>query len=211
MKQTLYSIFKRSLDIFISLIATIILFPFFIVISFIIKLTDKGPVFFVQKRPGKNGKIFKIYKFRTMYINSDEILKDYLNKNSEARKEWGNYRKLKGYDPRVTPIGKILRKFSLDEIPQFFNVLKGDMSIVGPRPYILEEFKDYNVDKKIIDKILSVKPGITGFWQVSKRNESYFLERINMDLEYIDKKNIFMDIKIIFKTISVVLLGKGAY
>ena len=182
-----------------------------ILIAIIIKLTDKGTVFFKQERPGINGKRFFIYKFRTMYPDNDKILKEYLEKNPEAKKEWELYRKLKSYDPRVTPIGRFLRKYSLDELPQFFNVLKGDMSVVGPRPYILKEFDEYNVPEDVREKLLSVKPGITGLWQVEGRNEKTFDERIKLDLKYIEEMSFWNDIKIILKTIWIMIKGKGAY
>ena len=202
---------KRIFDIYFSISALILLTPIFILISFLIKLTDKGPIFFKQIRPGLNGKPFTVYKFRTMYLNNEEILQEYLKKNPEAKEEWEKYRKLKTYDPRVTPIGRILRKFSLDELPQFFNVLKGDMSVVGPRPYIEKEFDEYKVPQEIRQKLLSVKPGITGLWQVEKRNEATFEERINLDLKYIENQSFWLDMKIILKTIWVMLTGKGAY
>ncbi len=182
-----------------------------IVIAIVIKLTDKGSILYKQKRPGLNGKPFYLYKFRTMYHNNDEILQRYLKENSKAKEEWEKYRKLKTYDPRVTPIGKFLRKSSLDELPQFFNVLKGDMSVIGPRPYIESEFKEYKIPKDIREKLLSVKPGITGLWQVNHRNEATFEERIKQDLKYIDNQSFLLDLKIIFKTIKVMLTGKGAY
>ena len=206
-----YKSFKRMFDIFFSSFAILLSLPLMVIIAFAIKLTDKGPILFKQKRPGLNGRDFYLYKFRTMYVNNEEILQKYLESNPQAREEWRKYRKLKGYDPRVTPIGRILRKFSLDELPQFFNVLKGDMSVVGPRPYLWKEFEDYNVPEKVIKKLLSVKPGITGLWQIEARNEATFEERIRMDLEYIDKQSFLLDLKIVLKTIWVMLTGKGAY
>jgi len=206
-----YRSLKRVFDVFFSLFAILLSLPFMVIIAFAIKLTDKGPILFKQKRPGLNGRDFYLYKFRTMYVNNEEILQKYLESNPRAREEWKKYRKLKGYDPRVTPIGRILRKFSLDELPQFFNVLKGDMSVVGPRPYLRKEFEDYNIPEKVIKKLLSVKPGITGLWQIKARNEATFEERIKMDLEYIDKQSFLLDLKIVLKTIWVMLTGKGAY
>ena len=202
---------KRPFDVFFSLFAILITLPIMIPIAIIIKLTDKGTVLFKQERPGVNGKRFFIYKFRTMYPDNDRILKEYLEKNPEAKKEWELYRKLKSYDPRVTPIGRFLRKYSLDELPQFFNVLKGDMSVVGPRPYILKEFDEYNVPENVRKKLLSVKPGITGLWQVEGRNEKTFEERIRLDLKYIDEMSFWKDIKIILKTVWIMIKGKGAY
>ena len=202
---------KRIFDIGFSIVAIIITLPITIPIAIIIKLTDGGNIFFIQKRPGLNGKKFNLYKFKTMYEDNDKILKEFLEKNPQAKEEWQKYRKLKTYDPRVTPIGGFLRKTSLDELPQFINVLKGDMSVVGPRPYIMSEFEEYNIPKEIVDKLLSVKPGVTGLWQVSSRNEATFEERIKQDLEYIENKSFLYDLKIILKTIKVMITGKGAY
>jgi len=212
-KENFYRLpwWKRPSDFIFSLLVIIVTLPIFFIIVLLIKLTDKGPILFKQIRPGLNGKPFTVYKFRTMYLNNEEILQEYLEKNPKAREEWEKYRKLKTYDPRVTPIGKILRKFSLDELPQFFNVLKGDMSVVGPRPYIEKEFDEYQIPQEIRKKILSVKPGITGLWQVKKRNEATFEERIKMDLEYIENPSFLLDLKIILKTIWVMFTGKGAY
>ena len=202
---------KRPFDIVFSLFAILITLPIMVPIAIAIKLTDKESILYKQKRPGLNGRQFYLYKFRTMYPNNDEILEKYLKTNSKAKEEWKKYRKLKTYDPRVTPIGKFLRKTSLDELPQFFNVLKGDMSVVGPRPYIESEFEEYNIPTDIREKLLSVKPGITGLWQVNHRNEATFEERIKQDLEYIKNQSFLLDLKIIFKTIKVMLTGKGAY
>ena len=202
---------KRLFDIGFSVFAIAVTLPITIPIALIIKLTDGGNIFFIQKRPGLNGKRFDLYKFKTMYENNNEILKEFLEKNPEAKKEWLTYRKLKTYDPRVTSVGRFLRKTSLDELPQFINVLKGDMSVVGPRPYIMSEFKDYNIPKEVVNKLLSVKPGVTGLWQVSLRNEATFEERIKQDLEYIKNQSFLMDLKIILQTIKVMATGKGAY
>ena len=201
---------KRLFDIVFSILALMLFLPIFILIAILIKLEDKkGSIFFKQKRLGLNGKEFTIYKFRTMYVNSDKILDKFLKENPYAAKEWKIYRKLKSYDPRVTKVGKILRKHGLDELPQFFNILKGDMSIVGPRPYLKSEFEDYEIPEEIRKKILSVKPGITGLWQTNHRNEEPFMTRIEKDIEYIEKKSLFLDILIILKTIRTVLTGKG--
>ncbi len=203
--------FKRIFDIGFSICAIGVTLPITIPIAIIIKLTDGGKFFFIQKRPGLNGKEFCLYKFKTMHENNNKILKEFLGKNPQAKKEWQKYRKLKTYDPRVTPIGKFLRKTSLDELPQFINVLKGDMSVVGPRPYIMSEFEEYSIPKETVDKLLSVKPGVTGLWQVSSRNEVIFEERISLDLEYIKNQSFLLDLKIILKTIRVMITGKGAY
>ncbi|SNR60664.1 sugar transferase [Desulfurobacterium atlanticum] len=202
---------KRPFDVVFSLFAILVTLPIMIPIAAAIKLTDGGSVFFKQKRPGLNGKEFFVYKFRTMYPNNEKILEEYLEKNPEAKKEWELYRKLKSYDPRVTPIGRFLRKYSLDELPQFLNVLKGDMSVVGPRPYIYKEFDDYKIPEDVRKKLLSVKPGVTGLWQVEGRNEATFEDRIKFDLKYVENLSFWKDIKIILKTIWVMLTGKGAY
>jgi len=202
---------KRPFDVAFSLLILLITSPLLIVIALIIRLTDRGTVFFKQERPGLGGQKFVLYKFRTMYPNNEKILEDYLKKNPKAWEEWKLYRKLKSYDPRVTPIGRILRKFSLDELPQFFNVLKGDMSVVGPRPYIYEELEEYKIPESVRQKLFSVKPGITGLWQVQARNEATFEDRVRLDLDYIDNLSFWLDLKIIFKTIWVMLTGKGAY
>ena len=202
---------KRPFDVVFSLFTILITLPIMILIAVVIKLTDGGSIFFRQKRPGLNGKEFFVYKFRTMYPNNEKILEEYLEKNPEAKKEWELYRKLKSYDPRVTPIGKFLRKYSLDELPQFFNVLKGDMSVVGPRPYICKEFDDYKIPESVRKKLLSVKPGVTGLWQVEGRNEATFEDRVKLDLKYIESLSFWGDVKIILKTIWVMLTGRGAY
>ncbi|WP_163329286.1 sugar transferase [Desulfurobacterium thermolithotrophum] len=202
---------KRPFDIVFSLFAILVTLPVMIPIAIIIKVTDRGSVFFKQERPGLNGKKFFVYKFRTMYPDNEKILEEYLEKNPEAKREWELYRKLKTYDPRVTPIGRFLRKYSLDELPQFFNVLKGDMSVVGPRPYICKEFDEYKIPESVRKKLLSVKPGVTGLWQVEGRNEATFEDRVKLDLKYVENLSFWGDIKIILKTIWVMLTGKGAY
>ena len=200
---------KRIFDIIFSLIAIIIFLPFMLTIALIIKIFDKGDVIYTQKRIGYKGKEFRILKFRTMYVDADKKLKEILEKDSQAKIEWEKSYKLRK-DPRITPIGKILRKTSLDELPQFFNVLKGDMSIVGPRPVTKEELEKYYKDKSELYK--SVKPGITGYWQVEGRSDvKSYEERVNMDVWYIKKQSFLLDIKIILKTILTVLKMKGSY
>ena len=196
----------RIIEIILILFILILTFPFWIVIGILIKLESNGPVFFTQERVGKDLKIFKIYKFRTMYVDQEERLRDYLRKNYKAKKEWENYRKLKSFDPRVTKIGKILRKFSFDELPQILNVIKGDMSIVGPRPYLREEIAYIPMENYDIFK---VKPGITGPWQVSGRNKIPFNERVKIEKEYARTKNLFKDICYLFKTINSIVNGEG--
>lgn len=197
-----YEFVKRTMDIAISLLALIFLFPLMVIIMILIKLDSKGPVLFSQKRVGKNGKTFKMYKFRSMVINAEDLLKELKSKNEMS----GPMFKIK-HDPRVTKIGKFIRKTSLDELPQLINVLKGDMSLVGPRPNLPNEVKQF--DKWMLDKLV-VRPGLTCFWQVMGRNTIGFVEWMKLDIEYIEKRNLKLDIVLIFKTIKVFLGDKTA-
>jgi undecaprenyl-phosphate galactose phosphotransferase len=209
------SLFKRGQlfikGIFEFIIATIIaifFLPLFFFISLAIKLDSPGPVFYKQKRLGKNGKLFDLIKFRSMYIDGDIRLAAYLEKNPQAREEWETYRKLRGYDPRVTPVGRLLRKFSLDELPQLFNFFKRDINLIGPRPYMPEEIA------KMSEKyhfILRIKPGITGLWQVRGRNLLTFNERLLLDEFYIRNWSLWLDIVILIKTIKAVVTREGAF
>ena len=196
-------------DIFEKALILLIL-PFFAIIHMIISLLiigdSKGSVLFRQKRLGKNGEIFQCYKYRTMIENGDSILEEYLNNNPEEIEFYNIYHKYTN-DPRVTKIGKILRALSLDELPQIINVLKGDMSLIGPRPYMKEEYAKL---KNSTDLILRVKPGISGLWQVSGRNELSFEHRKSLDKWYIQNWSLWMDIVILIKTFKVVLLKIGA-
>ncbi|MCM8819716.1 MAG: sugar transferase, partial [Candidatus Omnitrophica bacterium] len=168
---------------------------------------SEGPIIYSQKRIGKNGKEFNCYKFRTMYKDADKKLKELLEKDEKIKEEYEKYWKIKD-DPRITPIGKFLRKTSLDELPQLFNVLKGEMSLVGPRPYLPQEWKFIEKESSIIH---ALPPGITGLWQISGRNEKDYNYRITMDSWYVKNWNIWLDIVILFKTLSVVIHRKGAY
>lgn len=199
---------KLIFDKVLSLILLIVFFPLFLIISLAIRLESKGPVIYKQKRVGLGGKQFNFFKFRSMYRNNDDILYEYLKTNPRAKEEWTRYKKLKNYDPRVTRVGKILRKYSLDELPQIINVLLGDMSLVGPRPYLYEEIKGNHMFSNIIFR---VKPGITGLWQISGRNRLLFDTRIVIDEHYIRNWSLWMDIIILMKSVTVVLSGKGAY
>lgn len=196
-------IFEKSL--------VILIFPFALIlhifISFVITLDSKGGVLFKQKRLGKNGKTFSCYKYRSMYTNGDEILKEYLFNNPSEIEYYNIYHKYQN-DPRITKIGRILRATSLDEFPQFFNILRGDMNLIGPRPYMLNE--KIKIGKYNEEIILEVKPGITGLWQVSGRNELTFDERIDLDKWYIQNWSLWMDFVIFMKTIKVVLSKVGA-
>lgn len=200
-------IIKRVMDIMGGLFGTVLLLPITLIIYITnLIINDKGPIFYVQKRIGKDGKVFTMYKYRSMIVNADKKLNKYLKENEEARKEYNKYKKLKE-DPRITKVGKFLRRTSLDEFPQFINVLKGDMSLVGPRPYLRKEKKDMGENYKTI---ISVKPGITGYWQVNGRSEKDFKERTSMDVAYIHDQNLWFDVKIIIKTALKIFKKEGA-
>ena len=196
MKKYLY--LKRILDIIIAIILLVIFIPLYIIIGVIIKIDSKGPVIFVHRRIGKNGKAFGLYKFRTMVNNAEELIKDF---NKEQMEEYKRSYKLSN-DPRVTKIGRILRRTSLDELPQILNVIKGDLSIVGPRPIIKEELEKYKNNK---DKLLSIRPGITGLWVANSNKDTTYEERIEMELSYIDNLSLKMDVDILLKTIGVII------
>lgn len=201
-------IYKRLFDLILTTIGGIAISPILLALALCIKLDSKGSVFYNADRIGKDGKTFKCYKFRSMHVNGDEILKDYLAQNPEAAKEWHTYAKLRDYDPRVTKAGTWMRKYSLDELPQIFNVIKGDMSLVGPRPYLPREREDIGED---IDTITMSLPGITGYWQVSGRNDVSFQERVTMDTWYVRNWSVWLDIMYLAKTFTAVIFGKGAY
>ena len=203
-----YLICKKIIDIVAGVIGVILLAPITLVV-WIIRLCmheNDGPLFFEQLRIGKDGKQSRLYKFRTLVMNADEKLYKYLEENEEARKEYKKYKKLKN-DPRITKLGNFLRKTSLDEFPQFINLLKGDMSLVGPRPYLYREKNDMG---DYYDQIVQVKPGITGYWQVNGRNDVDFEERTYMDTYYIEHRGIIMDLKIILKTVLKMFKKEGA-
>lgn len=198
---------KRGVDFIGGLVGTIMLVPVTAIVFVANKiLNDKGPLFYTQERIGKDGKTFKMYKFRSMVVDADEKLEKYLEENEEARKEYKKYKKLKK-DPRITKMGRILRKTSLDEFPQFINVLKGDMSLVGPRPYLHKEKEEMNGFFKYIT---SMKPGLTGFWQVNGRNDVTFVDRLDMDMNYYYNHSLKMDAKILYKTVKKVVKREGA-
>lgn len=192
---------KRSFDIFASLMGLIVLSPLFLVIAILVKLDSEGPVFYKQKRVGYLGKTFNMYKFRSMKINAEEELEKLKSKNETNE---GMFKLFD--DPRVTRLGKLLRKYSIDELPQLFNVLKGDMSLVGPRPPIISELSSYKPWHFVR---FSSLPGITGVWQTSGRSKiKEFDKVVKLDFSYINNWNIFMDFNLLFKTIPVVVLGK---
>jgi len=200
---------KRVFDIVFSIAALICLSPVFLIIAILIKVkSPDGSIFFGHQRIGQNGKFFRVYKFRTMVPDAEERLKKMLDENPKIKEEFEKDFKLKD-DPRIIPgIGNFLRKSSLDELPQFFNVLIGNMSVVGPRPIVEDEVKKYG---KYADIVFSIKPGVTGLWQVSGRNDIDYDERVQMDMEYIEKQNFWLDLEIIYKTVLVMVFRKGAY
>ena len=202
MEFSLYEIIKRLIDVICSFIGVLVLSPLFIVIAIIIKATSKGPAFFSQKRVGKNGKEFDMYKFRSMVVNAEE-LKEKLAAQNEMS---GPMFKMKD-DPRVTKVGKFIRKTSIDELPQLWNVLKGDMSLVGPRPSLPKEVAQF---ESWMYKRLEVKPGLTCYWQVSGRNNIDFEDWMKLDIRYVEERSLFVDVKLILKTIFVLFGDKNA-
>ena len=207
-KKVLYKITKRAIDIIGAIIGIILLIPTIILVYIARKILkeDQGPLFYKQLRYGKNGKIFRVYKFRSMCINADKKLKEYLDNNEDAKNEFEKTHKLQK-DPRITKLGNFLRKTSLDELPQMINILKGEMSFVGPRPVISEEVEEYGVNK---DKFLSVTPGLTGYWQVNGRSNTTYEERMLMELYYVENCSLWLDTKIFFKTFITVFKKEGA-
>ena len=189
-----YKYIKRIIDILLSSIGLIVLSPVFLVIALLIKKESNGPVFFKHKRIGKNGKEIEIYKFRSMVPNAEELMKKF---TPEQMKEFKENFKLED-DPRITKIGKFLRKTSLDELPQLINILKGELSIIGPRPIVKEELEKYRNNK---EKFLSVTPGLTGYWAANGRSDITYKQRMMMELYYVDNISFELDTKIFFKTI----------
>ncbi len=198
---------KRVFDLVLGCLLLIPSLPIMAVIGLLIKLDSRGAVLHTGKRLGKNGKEFACYKFRTMYPNGDEMLSKYLEENQSAKEEWEQFAKLRIFDPRVTRVGKWLRKLSLDELPQLFNVIKGEMSLVGPRPYLPRERSKMNY---YVETILETTPGITGLWQVRGRNNIDFLGRLSLDTWYVRNWSLWLDISLLVKTVKVVLFRHGA-
>ena len=201
----IYLFIKRAFDIIVSLIVFIILLPLFLVLAILIKIDSKGKVFYMHKRIGKNGKIIYLYKFRSMYSDADERLKEML-KDPKIKEEWEENYKIDN-DPRITRVGKILRRTSIDELPQLLNIIKGDMSIVGPRPLVEDEIKKYGKNK---EKFLSVTPGLTGWWACNGRSCRTYKDRMKLELYYVDHRSLWLDIKVIFMTVGAVIRGHGA-
>lgn len=202
--KLLYLFLKRILDVIFASIAIVILLPLFLIISVAVRIDSPGTILYKHERIGKGGKKIKVYKFRSMYQNSEELM-DKLLKDSKIRKEWYSKFKLKD-DTRVTRIGKFLRRTSLDELPQLFNILKGDMSIIGPRPIVSEELEKYGDFK---EKLLSVKPGLTGWWTCNRREDMSYEERMSLELYYIDNLSFYLDIKCFFKTVNLLFKREG--
>lgn len=198
---------KRMFDVLIASAIVLLASPLMLLIALCIKVWDRGPVLFADSRVGRNGELFPCYKFRSMVPNSAQVLVDLLAKDPSARAEWEHNRKLRN-DPRVTPLGRMLRQASLDELPQFFNVLMGQMSLVGPRPVPRDELERYG-DAKLY--YLKVRPGLTGLWQVSGRNDTSYAERIALDTYYVRQWTLAMDFAILLLTFRVVIAGRGAY
>lgn len=210
-----YEEIKRLIDIVLAAVLLIFFFPIMVVTAIAIKLTSQGPILAdIPKRVGKNGKLFNLFKFRSMIVNAYDLLKTdpRFKKAYEEQQKAGNYKITN--DPRITPVGRFIRKYSIDEVPQFINVLRGEMSIIGPRPYYPEELKVqqklYPKTKKLVHSALSVKPGVTGYWQVSGRSNVNFDKRIAIDADYAEKKSLWLDLKIILKTPYAMLSGNGA-
>ena len=200
---TFYLIVKRTIDILGALIGLVLLSPIFLIVAIAIKLDSKGPIIFGHTRKGLHGKDIKVYKFRTMYENSQEIFNNF---TKEQKEEFYKNFKLEN-DPRVTKIGDFLRRTSIDELPQLINILNGSMSIVGPRPIVQKEIDLYG---DYANKLFSVVPGLTGYWQANGRSDNTYEERIKMDMYYIDNRGFWLDFKIIIKTFGSVLKGEGA-
>ena len=202
-RKKVYLAIKRLIDIIGSLIGIILLSPLYIIIAILIKFDSPGKIVFGHTRKGKGGKDIKVYKFRTMYSNANEIFESF---TSEQKEEYYKNFKLDN-DPRVTKLGGFLRKTSLDELPQLFNILKGDMTIIGPRPIVEKEISKYG-DKA--EKLFSVVPGLAGYWQANGRSDTTYEERVEMDMYYIDNMSFYLDVKILFQTAISVLKGEGA-
>jgi len=199
---------KKGLDLTLLVLSFPVLLPLLGIVAYLVKRGDpNGSVFFLQERLGEGGEPFVCYKFRTMIPDNDRILEEYLEKHPEEVEYFSRYRKFRN-DPRITPIGRYLRKLSLDELPQIFNVLRGEMSFIGPRPYMIEELRAMGTNR---EGILSVKPGITGLWQVSGRNRLDFEQRMELDLWYIRNWSLWLDLVILVKTVKTVLSREGAY
>lgn len=207
-KEVRHIAWKRIFDILFSMAILILSAPLMLLIILLIRCTSKGKAIYSHQRVGRGGKSFGCYKFRSMYSDAEKRLQEILESDPAMAQEWKEKRKL-SKDPRITPIGAFLRKTSLDELPQFFNVLIGDLSVVGPRPVMLEELERHFGKHAV--KVLSMRPGITGIWQVSGRSDTSYKRRVTLDEIYIDKCSFLLDVKLILKTIPKMIFTKGAY
>ena len=205
-RELAYLFVKRCFDIVCGLIGVVCLVPLIVIVKIVnICNKDFDSIFYFQKRIGKDGKEFKLYKFRSMVVNADEILEQTLKNDKKRAEEWKKYQKFEN-DPRITKIGNILRKTSLDEVPQFINMLKADMSMIGPSPLVPGELDSHNGNHEIYE---SVRPGITGWWACNGRSATTYEERLDLEYYYVKNKSLWLDIKCVFKTISAVILKKG--
>jgi Undecaprenyl-phosphate galactose phosphotransferase WbaP len=199
---------KRVLDVSVATISAVIFAPVFFCAAFAIRLDSPGPVFFLQDRIGRGRRLFRCVKFRTMHLDAEERLWAHLERSSESRLEWERFAKLKSFDPRVTRVGRILRRLSLDELPQLLNVFARQMSLVGPRPYLPSETERMGDSA---ETILKARPGISGLWQVSGRNKLTFEQRLRLDKHYVRNWSLWMDVVVLVKTPGAVIRGDGAY
>lgn len=202
---------KRLFDILFSGFFILCFSPIYLLLAIAIKISSKGPIFYVGKRLGKAGKHIKIYKFRSMFVDAEKNLSDLIINDPKIKKEWEVYQKIRS-DPRCTLIGKFMRKTSLDEFPQFFCVFKGDLSVVGPRPHYISELekKEGSPLKQYASKILTVKPGITSIWQISGRSALTYEERVKLDCKYVEKQSLIYDLYLIIRTIPSIFFSNGA-
>lgn len=198
---------KRGFDVFTACLALVFLSPLFLLLMMLVKFSDGGSVFYGHRRIGHNGRSFRCLKFRTMRADGDRILQEYIRNNPAAYEEWQATRKLQD-DPRVTVVGSVLRKLSLDELPQLFNIIRGEMSIVGPRPVVEDELELYDTAAVFY---LQSRPGLTGLWQISGRNDVSYAARVAFDTHYVQNWSLIRDVSIVFKTIPAVCFSRGSY
>ena len=200
-------VLSRALDISVSLLALIFFAPLLLAVALAIYVTDPGPIFFAHRRIGRRGRTFACLKFRSMVVNADQRIKELLDSDPVARREWERDHKLRN-DPRITPLGNFLRRSSLDELPQLFNVLRGEMSIVGPRPIVFDEVPRYG---RYYQHYCLARPGITGLWQINGRNDVSYRRRVALDTTYARTRTVFFDIEIMLRTVPAVLASRGSY
>jgi lipopolysaccharide/colanic/teichoic acid biosynthesis glycosyltransferase len=205
-RGTLAECAKRVFDVSVASTLLLILLPLLVIVAIGVLLSSRGPIFYSQPRAGKGGKPFRFYKFRSMIVCSEDFLTSFLHTNAEARAQWNSYQKL-DFDPRITRFGAFLRRASLDELPQLWNVIKGDMSLVGPRPCLLEQRELYGPHWAYY---CAVRPGLTGLWQVSGRNRLTYQQRVMLDAEYVRNRSILLDLTILLRTLKVVLFADGS-